>query len=49
MMLNMTKPPPRRRIPDTRAPPSQSVRRIISLPPSPWQILGVDLNRSEAS
>ena len=47
-------PPPskrnsRRRIPDTRAsPPSQSVRRILSLPPTPWQVLGADLNRSES-
>ena len=30
----------RRRIPDTRASPSQSVRRILSLPPTPWQVLG---------
>jgi hypothetical protein len=44
-------PPPsrmtksRRRIPDTRASPSQSVRRTVSLPPTPWQVLGADLNR----
>jgi hypothetical protein len=29
-------------------PPSQSVRRIFRLPPIPWQVLGVDLNRSES-
>ena len=28
--------------------PSQSVRRILSLPPTPWQVLGVDLNCSES-
>src|SRR5262249_55959160 len=38
----------RRRIPDTRAPPSQSVRRILSLPPTPWQVLGAGLNCSES-
>src|SRR5262249_16210032 len=34
----------RRRIPDTRASPSQSVRRILSLPPTQWQVLGAGLN-----
>jgi hypothetical protein len=29
-------------------PPSQSVRRTLSLPPTPWQVLGADLNCSES-
>src|SRR5262245_22888023 len=29
-------------------PPSQSVRHILSLPPTPWQVLGADLNCSES-
>ena len=37
----------RRRIPDTRASPSQSVHRILSLPPTGWQVLGAGLNCSE--
>src|SRR5437868_7407555 len=47
-------PPPsrmrksRRLIPGTRVLPSQSVRRSLSLPPTPWQVFGVDLNRSES-
>jgi hypothetical protein len=39
----------RRRIPDTRASPSQSVRRILSLPPPGWQVPGTDLNCSEST
>src|SRR5262245_40561 len=37
----------RRRMPDTRAPPSSSVRRTISLPPPGRQVLGAGLNCSE--
>src|SRR6516164_2658041 len=28
--------------------PSQSVRRMLSLPPTPWQVFGADLNCSES-
>src|SRR5262245_66660819 len=39
----------RRRIPDTRASPSQSVRRTISLPPAGWHVSGEGLNCSEST
>jgi hypothetical protein len=47
-------PPPsrmtksRRRIPDTRAPPRNRSAAPFSLPPTPWQVLGADLNCSES-
>jgi hypothetical protein len=37
----------RRRMPDTGASPSQSVRRTLSLPPAGRQVLGAGLNCSE--